>query len=144
MFDGARCRSAIDDTTTIVESALAIRGAELLVQTLEPSKPARRAKRRRTRARHLCAEADEGRRLLDWSLDARGSTTWIRGCGRGRTRSPTSIGMRYIVHRSRLSTRGRPRSPGTIVHASAIGRLHVAAATAPRSSSSTSSSKANA
>ena len=107
MLAAARVPIAIDDTTTIVESALAIRGAELLVSTLDaieagtaretPQDPALV-----TYAPKL-AKAEGLHRLVVERRQR--STTWCAACGPGRMRSRISAGTRYILHRSRLSAR---------------------------------------
>jgi methionyl-tRNA formyltransferase len=127
MLAVARVPIADDDTTTIVEAALAIRGAELLVSTLDaiaagtaretPQDPALV-----TYAPKLAKT--EG--LLDWTLSASQIHNLVRGLWPW-PHAFTYLGeTRYIVHRSRPSARSADTaSPGTIVHASASEGLHV-------------------
>ena len=112
---------------TIVEATLAVRGAELLVSTLDAieSGTAHETPQDPSLATYAPKLAKaEG--LVDWSL----SGAQIHNLVRGLWPWPhafTYLGpMRYILHRSRLSSRTAAAAPGTIIHASATEGLHVA------------------
>ena len=128
MLATVRVPIAIDDTTTVVESALAVRGAELLVSTLDALEAgtARETPQDPSLVTYAPKLAKtEG--LLDWTASA----TRIHNLVRGLWPWPHAFtflgGTRYIVHRSRLSNRSSEGAPpGTIVHASAIEGLHIA------------------
>jgi len=128
MFAATRVPIAIDDTTTVVELALAIRGAELLVSTLDAIEAGTAQETPQDPALVTYApKLAKGEGLLDWALSA----TRIHNLVRGLWPWPHAFtylgGTRYIVHRSRLSTRApEGAAPGTIVHASAAEGLHVA------------------
>jgi methionyl-tRNA formyltransferase len=116
-----------DDTTTIVESMLAIRGAELLVKTLDAIEAgtARETPQNESLVTYAPKLAKtEG--LVDWSLPGPRIHNLIRGLWPW-PHAYTYLGQtRYILHRSRLSTRPTlNESPGTIVHATPIDGLHV-------------------
>jgi methionyl-tRNA formyltransferase len=118
----------IDDTTTIVESALAVRGAELLIEALDAieSGAARETPQDESLATYAPKLAKtEG--LVDWSLPASRIHNLIRGLWPWPHAYAYFDSMRYILHRSRLSDRPtRGAAPGTIVEASAADGLHVA------------------
>ena len=82
------------------------------------------------RARHLRAEADEGRRARSTGRCRRARfTTWFAACSRGRTRTRTLDGQRAdpASHRTaRPAQRPTAAAPGTIVEAGG-DRLVVAA-----------------
>jgi methionyl-tRNA formyltransferase len=116
-----------DDTTTIVESTLAIRGAELLVKTLDAIEAgtARETPQDESLVTYAPKLAKtEG--LVDWSLPGARIHNLIRGLWPW-PHAYTYLGQaRYILHRSRLSTRPTlNEAPGTIVHATPIDGLHV-------------------
>jgi methionyl-tRNA formyltransferase len=117
-----------DDTTTIVESLLAARGAELLVHTLDAIEVG---------AAHETPQDDslvtyapkiaktEG--VVDWSQPADRIHNQIRGLWPWPHAFAYLSGVRHILHRSRHSTQlAKDAAPGTIVLASAIDGLHVA------------------
>jgi len=128
MFAAARVPIAIDDTTTDVESALAIRGADLLLSTLEAIEAGTGRETPQDAALATYApKIAKAEGLVDWTWSA----TRIHNLVRGLWPWPHAFtylgGMRYIVHRSRLSTRSTDAAgPGTIVHSSAMEGLHVA------------------
>ena len=128
MFATARVPIAIDDTTPIVESALAIRGAELLVSTLDAIEAGTARETPQDPALVTYAPKlakTEGR--IDWTASAARIHNLVRGLWPW-PHAFTYLGeTRYIIHRSRLSTRSAEgAAPGTIVHASAMEGLHVA------------------
>jgi methionyl-tRNA formyltransferase len=117
----------IDDTTTIVESALAARGADLLVETLDAIEAgtAREVPQDESLVTYAPKLAKtEG--LVDWSLPAPRIHDLVRGLWPW-PHAYTYLGQtRYILHRSRLSTRPTlNEAPGTIVHATNVDGLHV-------------------
>jgi methionyl-tRNA formyltransferase len=128
MFAAARVPIAVDDTTTTVEAALAIRGAELLVSTLDAIEAGTARETPQDPALVTYApKLAKAEGLLDWTSSA----TRIHNLVRGLWPWPhafTYLGeTRYIIHRSRLSARvAEAAGPGTIVHASAMEGLHVA------------------
>ena len=128
MIASVRVPIGIDDTTTIVESTLAIRGAELLVSTLDAIEAGTARDTPQDPALVTYApKLTKGEGLVDWSANS----TTIHNLVRGLWPWPhafTYLGaMRYILHRSRLSTRPAANaSPGTIVHATPLEGLHVA------------------
>jgi len=116
-----------DDTTTIVESVLAIRGAELLVKTLDAVEAgtARETPQDESLVTYAPKLAKtEG--LVDWSLPGPRIHNLIRGLWPW-PHAYTYLGQtRYILHRSRVSTRPTlNEAPGTIVHATPSEGLHV-------------------
>ena len=117
-----------DDTTTIVESMLAIRGAELLVQTLDAIEAgtARETPQDESLVTYAPKLAKtEG--LVDWSLPGARIHNLIRGLWPWPHAYSYLDQARYILHRSRLSDRPTQNiEPGTIVQASTIEGLHVA------------------
>ncbi len=128
MFAVARVPIAIDDTTTIVESALAIRGAELLISTLDVIEAGTARETPQDPALVTYApKLAKAEGILDWTLSAARIHNLIRGLWPWPHAFTYFAGTRYIVHRSRLSTRSAEgAAPGTIVHASAMEGLHVA------------------
>ena len=123
MFAAARVPIAIDDTTTIVESALAIRGAELLVSTLDAIEAGTARETPQDPALVTYApKLAKAEGLIDWTLSAARIHNLVRGLWPWPHAFTYLGGTRYIIHRSRLSTRSAEgAAPGTIVHASAHG-----------------------
>jgi len=118
---------ATDDTTTIVEAKLAIRGAELLIETLDAIEAG--AARETPQDESLVSYAPKlakGEGLVKWALPASQIHNLVRGLWPW-PHAYTYLGnTRYILHRSRLSARPTlNEAPGTIVHASPIDGLHV-------------------
>jgi len=128
MFAAARVPIAIDDTTIVVESALAIRGAELLASTLDAIEAGTAHETPQDSALATYApKLAKSEGLLDWTWSALRIHNLVRGLWPWPHAFTYLGGMRYIIHRSRLSTRSADASgPGTIVHASATEGLHVA------------------
>lgn len=130
MLAATRIAIGIDDTTTDVESVLAIRGAELLVSTLTALEAG--VARETQQDESLVTYApkltkDEG--LVDWSRDAHAIHNLVRGLWPW-PHAFTYLGAnRYILHRSRLSNQPTADAePGTIVRATAADGLHVTCA----------------
>ena len=117
----------IDDTTTIVESMLAIRGAELLVKTLDAIETG--SARETPQDESLVTYApklSKAEGLVDWSLPGPRIHNLIRGLWPWPHAYSYLGQTRYILHRSRLSSQPTlNEAPGTIVHATTIDGLHV-------------------
>ena len=117
-----------DDTTTIVESVLAIRGAELLVETLDAIEAG--TARETPQDESLVTYAPKltkAEGLVDWSLPGARIHNLIRGLWPWPHAYSYLGPARYILHRSRLSDRPtHDAAPGTIILASTIEGLHVA------------------
>jgi methionyl-tRNA formyltransferase len=116
-----------DDTTATIESLLAIRGAELLVTTLDAIEAgtARETPQDDSQATYA-PKLTKGEGLIDWSAPAFTIHNLVRGLWPWPHAFTYLDGERYIVHRSRVSSRAGSAAPGTIVAASAIDGLHVA------------------
>ncbi len=119
---------AIDDTTTIVEAKLAIRGAELLVSTLDAIEAG--TARDTPQDESLVTYAPKltkAEGVVDWSLPGAQIHNLVRGLWPWPHAFTYQNQLRHILHRSRLSERpANGAAPGTIVLASAIEGLHVA------------------
>ena len=116
-----------DDTTTIVEAQLAIRGADLLVRTLDEIDAGTAHETPQDEALVTYAPKlakSEGR--IDWSLPAASVHNLIRGLWPWPHAFSHLGDVRYILHRSRQSPLAAGAPSGTIVAASAIDGLHVA------------------
>ncbi len=118
-----------DDTTTNVESILAIRGAR--VTASRPSMPSRpvtpRKLPRMTHWPPTPRSSRKPKRTVDWTKPAPDVHNLIRGLWPWPHAHTFLDRTRYILHRSRLSNAdaGTAR-PGTIIKASASDGLHVA------------------
>ena len=116
-----------DDTTTTIESLLAIRGAELLVQTLDAIEAGTATETPQDESQVSYAPKlvkSEG--LIDWSAPAAAVHNLVRGLWPWPHAFSYANGLRYILHRSRLSPHRATGGPGTIIVASAMDGLHVA------------------
>jgi methionyl-tRNA formyltransferase len=117
-----------DDTTTLVESVLAIRGAELLVQTLDSIEAG--TSRETPQDESLVTYAPkiaktEG--VVNWSQPAGQIHNQVRGLWPWPHAFTYLSGVRHILHRSRHSKQATgDAAPGSIVLASALEGLHVA------------------
>jgi methionyl-tRNA formyltransferase len=117
----------IDDTTTIVEGLLAIRGAELLVQTLDRIEAGTAPETPQDESLVTYApKLAKAEGLVDWSLPASHIHNLIRGLWPWPHAFSYVGTLRHILHRSRMSPLTPSEQPGTIVRASAIDGLHVA------------------
>lgn len=117
----------IDDTTTMVEAALAGRGAELLVQTVDAIEAGTATETAQDPAQATYApKLSKTEGLVDWTMPAPRIHNLVRGLWPW-PHAYTYVGQtRYILHRSRLSTRPTlNEAPGTIVHATPADGLHV-------------------
>jgi methionyl-tRNA formyltransferase len=127
MLSAARVPIGIDDTTTIVEATLAIRGAELLVQVLDQIEAG--TARETPQDESLVTYAPKlakAEGLVNWSLPSASVHHLIRGLWPWPHAFSYLNDVRYILHRSRLSPLTPTAPPGTIVSASALDGLHVA------------------
>jgi methionyl-tRNA formyltransferase len=119
-----------DDTTTIVESLLAIRGADLLVETLDAIENGTAVETPQDPAQATYAPKiarSEG--VVDWDRPAQQIHNLIRGLWPWPHATTFLSGTRYILHRSRMSTADLAvgvAAPGTIVQATALDGVHVA------------------
>lgn len=116
-----------DDTTTIIESLLAIRGAELLVQTLDAIEAGRAVETPQDESLVTYAPKlakTEG--VVDWSRPAQQIHNLIRGLWPWPHAFSYVNGTRHILHRSRMSHLTHASAPGTIIAASALEGLHIA------------------
>ncbi len=119
---------AIDDTTTIVETTLAIRGAEALIATLDALEAGTAVETPQDASLATYApKLSKAEGIVDWSKPAASIHNLIRGLWPWPHAFTFLAGTRYILHRSRLS--GIPpldAVQGTIIRASATEGLHVA------------------
>jgi methionyl-tRNA formyltransferase len=117
----------IDDTTTIIEGVLGIRGAELLVATLDQIEAGTAHETPQDESQVTYApKLSKAEGLVDWGSPAAGVHNLIRGLWPWPHAYTFLGGVRYILHRSRLSPLTPSQAPGTIVSASALDGLHVA------------------
>ena len=125
----SRVRVAIgeDDTTTVVESSLASRGAELLIATLTEIEHGRAVETAQDEALVTYApKLSKAEGLVDWRRSARDVHNLIRGLWPWPHAFAFLDGTRFILHRSRLSAWPVVSPVGTILAASASEGLHVA------------------
>jgi methionyl-tRNA formyltransferase len=116
-----------DDTTTIVEEKLAIRGADLLVEALDAIEAGRAREVPQDESLVTYApKLAKSEGLIDWTLPAPRIHNLVRGLWPW-PHAYTYLGQtRYILHRTRLSTRPTlNEAPGTIVHAATADGLHI-------------------
>ena len=131
MLASVRVPIGPDDTTTVVEAMLAIKGADLLVEALDAIEAGTAVETPQDDARATYApKLTKADALVDWSRPAAQIHNLIRGLDPWPHASTHLAGQRYILHRSRLSRIDHDDEPGTIIEASAGGGLHVACGTA--------------
>ena len=119
-----------DDTTTIVESMLAIKGADLLVETLDAIEAGTAVETPQDDSQATYApKLSKAEAVIDWSGPAPRIHNLVRGLWPWPHASTYLANTRYILHRSRLSNIDHDQEPGTIVRAAVIGGLHVACGT---------------
>src|SRR5687767_5782522 len=119
-----------DDTTTIVESTLAIKGADLLVESLDAIEAGTAVETPQDDSQATYApKLSRAEAVVDWSRPAARIHNLIRGLWPWPHASTYLSNTRYILHRSRLSSIDHDEEPGTIVRASVIGGLQVACGT---------------
>jgi methionyl-tRNA formyltransferase len=115
-----------DDTTTIVESMLAVKGADLLVGALDAIEAGTAVETPQDDSQATYApKLSKDEAVVDWSRSAPRIHNLIRGLWPWPHASTYLSNTRYILHRSRISSADHGEAPGTIVRASAIGGLHV-------------------
>jgi len=127
MLSTVRVPIGPDDTTTDVEAILAVRGAELVVTTLDAIEAGTSVETPQDDAQSTYAPKltkTEGR--VDWSQTAAQVHNLVRGLWPWPHAYSYLHEERLILHRSRLSPRASDVSLGTIVAASAADGLHVA------------------
>ncbi len=116
-----------DDTTSSVEAILAVRGAELLVATLDDIEAGRATETPQDESQVTYApKLTKAEGLVDWRRAAGDIHNLIRGLWPWPHAYAFLDGTRYILHRSRISPMTAAAKPGTILAASAIDGLHVA------------------
>lgn len=127
MLAATRVPIGPDDTTTIVEQLLSIRGADLLIKTLDDIEAGTaRATPQDESLVTYAAKLIKAEGLVDWSLPAPRIHNMIRGLWPWPHAFTYLANRRYILHRSRISALAHTGAPGTIVGASAIDGMHVA------------------
>ena len=127
MLASVRVPIGPDDTTTVVEAMLAIKGADLLVEALDAIEAGTAVETPQDEARATYApKLTKADSLVDWSRPAAQIHNLIRGLYPWPHASTHLAGQRYILHRSRLSSLDHDDEPGTIIEASSVGGLHVA------------------
>jgi methionyl-tRNA formyltransferase len=117
-----------DDTTSEVESRLAVRGAALLVETLDALETGTAVETPQDDGLATYApKLTKSEGAVDWTRPAPDLHNLIRGLWPWPHATTFLGATRYILHRSRRSNVDPgPAPPGTIVKASAIDGLHVA------------------
>lgn len=116
-----------DDTTTTVEAKLAIQGADLLVTTLDAIEAGTASEIPQDESLvTYAAKLTKAEGLIDWSQPATAIHNLVRGLWPWPHAFTYLGGVRYIVHRSRLSSHAEKAAPGAITVASATEGLHVA------------------
>jgi methionyl-tRNA formyltransferase len=127
MLASVRVPIGIDDTTTSVEQLLAVRGAELLIDTLDRIEAGTATETPQDESLVTYApKLTKAEGLIDWSMPAAAIHNLIRGLWPWPHAFTYLSNLRYILHRSRLSTIATAAPPGTIVVASAAEGVHVA------------------
>jgi methionyl-tRNA formyltransferase len=126
MIAAAAVPIGLDDTTTIVESMLAVRGADLLVETLGAIENGTAVETPQDHSRATYApKITKSEGVVDWNQPAQQIHNLIRGLWPWPHAAAFLSGTRYILYRSRMAP-GAAAPPGTIVKASAIDGVHVA------------------
>jgi methionyl-tRNA formyltransferase len=116
-----------EDTTTMVEQRLAVRGADLLVDQLTAIEHGTAVETPQDESKATYApKITKAEGIVDWSRPAQRIHNQIRGLWPWPHASTFLNGTRYILHRSRLSDGAGANPPGTILQASAAAGLHVA------------------
>jgi methionyl-tRNA formyltransferase len=117
-----------DDTTTTVESLLAVRGADLLIDSLAAIEAGTAVETPQDHSRATYApKITRAEGIVDWTRPAGKIHNLIRGLWPWPHATTFLDSTRYILHRSRLSTAATGRAlPGTIVKASSADGVHVA------------------
>ena len=119
-----------DDTTTTVESRLASKGADLLVETLDAIDAGTATETPQDESQVTYApKLSKAEAAVDWTRPAPRIHNQIRGLWPWPHASTYLGSTRLILHRSRLSSLDHEEEPGTIIRASAIDGVHVACGT---------------
>jgi len=127
MLSRVRIPITDNDTTTVIEAALAARGAELLSTTLTEIEQGRAIETVQDEALVTYApKLTKAEGLVDWQRSAREVHNLVRGLWPWPHAYGFMAGSRVILHRSRLSTLATGSPAGTILAASAADGLHVA------------------
>lgn len=127
MLASTRVPIGIDDTTTSVEQLLAIRGAELLVATLDQIEAGTATETPQDESLVTYApKLTKAEGLIDWSMPASAIHNLIRGLWPWPHAFTYLSNTRYILHRSRLSKIAPVGPAGTVVTASPADGVHVA------------------
>ncbi len=127
MLANVRVPISDDDTTTVIESMLAVRGAELLMATLDEIDNGRATETPQDESLVTYApKLTKAEGLVDWRRPARDVHNLVRGLWPWPHAYSFLDGTRFILHRSRLSPLAATAPPGTILAASAGDGLHVA------------------
>jgi methionyl-tRNA formyltransferase len=126
MFASVRVAIGPDDTTADVEAVLRVRGAELLVQTLDAIEAGTATETPQDdRLATYAPKLTKIESFIDWTKPAAQIHNQVRGLWPWPHASTFLAGTRYILHRSRLSSADGGAVPGTIVKASALEGVHV-------------------
>ena len=116
-----------DDTSAVVESTLATRGAELLIATLDDLEVGRATETAQDESQVTYApKLTKADGLVDWRRPARDVHNLVRGLWPWPHAFTFLDDIRVILHRSRLSPLPALSPPGTILAASTAEGLHVA------------------
>jgi methionyl-tRNA formyltransferase len=127
MLASVRVPIGPDDTTATVESILKIRGAELLVETLNAIEAGTARETPQNEALATYApKLTKAEGQVDWTRTANEIHNLVRGLSPWPHASAFLDGTRYILHRSRVSPAAHTAAPGTIVTASTLEGVHVA------------------
>lgn len=127
MFASVTVPIGPDDNTTVVESALAIKGADLLLRTLDAIEAGTAVETPQDESQATYApKLSKAEAPVDWSRPAPRIHNQIRGLWPWPHASTFLGHTRVILHRSRLSSLTHDAEPGTIVRASGTDGVHVA------------------
>ena len=127
MLSRVRVPIGTDDTTTEIEAALAARGAELLVATLNEIEAGQAIETVQDESLVTYApKLTKAEGLVEWQRPAREIHNLVRGLWPWPHAYTFIAGTRFILHRSRLSALETGAPAGTIVEASAADGLRVA------------------
>jgi methionyl-tRNA formyltransferase len=116
-----------NDTTSVVEAALGVRGAQLLIATLADLEAGRASETAQDESLVTYAPKltkAEGR--IDWQRSACEVHNLVRGLWPWPHAYTVVVDTRVILHRSRLSPRSAAAPAGTILAASVAEGLHIA------------------
>jgi methionyl-tRNA formyltransferase len=129
-FSTVRVPIGPDDTTTIVEAALATKGADLLLDTLAAIEAGTAVETPQDDSQATYApKLTKAEAIVDWQRSAPRIHNQIRGLWPWPHASTTLGNTRVILLRSRLSSLDHDAEPGTIIRASVIDGVHVACGT---------------